>query len=1293
MADISQELEQIRTAKYGDDMRTAIADALESINKATDYSKELSDLKETLTNLSYAVENNKLDNSTQNEISMLKNYVEDITRSLGIGGTRNVKLMSASAPLTRAGGDTNDAVPGGSNFVTHNELHQLRGQVNEELSLKATQHDFDYIVGTGFQDWTITDYLIRIREDYNNALADMATRSEAQRIADDGVQRLHKVIAVNEESSEDTKMSFTVSDDEIALATMGDLNSTFGRIDGYFSFDWKGNWEIGGIDEHGWNEEDTKCLRTSEYLLSRDFTAALNTLYSIQFVRYDVNSMMIEKSEWIPGSDTIEYFDKDTGVETRYLKLLIKKNDDSDMTDASLPDEILTVKMKGTDWTGENDNVAVDIHVVNKVKSDVSSLDTRTGRLENRMSNAENNQAATDGDLNTVKDAVSAINGLMGRKFDRVEYGEDNIVYFYSGEEIVDSFGPIVSGSGSGGGGGEGGGGGTTPTNNAEFHAKNASGFNMVTIPSGAECPLTIEWSSIEDEMPTGSGSLTVFVNGVQRIARSIDQGNVVFDPSKYFQNGRNIISITVADVYNNRWYGNITVYSATYSLKLLLDTNTVYEGGFDLSYNPTGEGDKTIHFKLDNTELEPFETALSNRVFTKAIPAQSHGAHTIEAWITADVNGEILESVHEKREFISIESGVTTPIIISDFNETEVDQYTNIAIAHKVYDPLNANARITRSVNGTVVNTLTVDRTQQIWDYRALDVGPLELTINCRGTVKTFNITVKASEASIGAVEENLLLYLGANGRDNGEDNPAIWNYEDISAEMTGFDFVADGWIKDESGNTVCRHSGDARTTVPLKIFEKDAKSTGLTIEAEFTTRYVRNYDSPIISCYSGNRGLLITSQRATLKSEQSEISVQFKEEEHVRVAFTVERRNEDRLALCYINGICSAAIVYPDDDDFSQISPVGITIGSSDAVVDVYNLRVYNNNLNRMQVLENMIADTQNVDEMLAMYDRNNIFDSYGNIVISKLPKNLPYMILNSQGTHLPQFKGDKVNISGSYTDPNNPSKSYTFSDETQFDVQGTSSQFYARKNYKVKYKGGLVVNGTPATKYAMTSNSIPVSTFCFKKDVASSEGANNVILVELYNRLCPYKTPQQKEDSRVRQGIEGHPMVIFEDDGESVKFVGKYNHNNDKSTEEVFGFVDGDESWEVLNNTSDRVLYKSDDFSTDDWLKDFEARFPDTDPAYTDYTQLQEFISFVKSTDTENITNAVIDPVTYDGVEYTRDSAEYRLAKFKNEIGNYVEMDSMIFYYLFTGLFLMVDSRAKNAFPSFMGSIALV
>ena len=47
------------------------------------------------------------------------------------------------------------------------------------------------------------------------------------------------------------------------------------------------------------------------------------------------------------------------------------------------------------------------------------------------------------------------------------------------------------------------------------------------------------------------------------------------------------------------------------------------------------------------------------------------------------------------------------------------------------------------------------------------------------------------------------------------------------------------------------------------------------------------------------------------------------------------------------------------------------------------------------------------------------------------------------------------------------------------------------------------------------------------------------------------------------------------------------------------------------------------------------------------------------------------------------YEKDTAEYRLAKFKAEFEDYFEKPAMIFYYIFTETFLMIDNRAKNMF----------
>lgn len=147
-------------------------------------------------------------------------------------------------------------------------------------------------------------------------------------------------------------------------------------------------------------------------------------------------------------------------------------------------------------------------------------------------------------------------------------------------------------------------------------------------------------------------------------------------------------------------------------------------------------------------------------------------------------------------------------------------------------------------------------------------------------------------------------------------------------------------------------------------------------------------------------------------------------------------------------------------------------------------------------------------------------------------------------------------------------------------------------------------------------------------------------------------------------------------------------KYNFNNDKGTEEVFGFSEGDESWEIKNNTGNRVLWKDADYTGTAWLNDFEGRYPDGNE---DPRNLSTLAAWLVTTDQTAATgNALASAYTdVDGNTHTVDNAAYRLAKFKTEAWDHMEKDSTIFYYLFTELFLMVDSRAKNAFPSFLGS----
>ena len=872
-----------------------------------------------------------------------------------------------------------------------------------------------------------------------------------------------------------------------------------------------------------------------------------------------------------------------------------------------------------------------------------------------------------------MQQSFSNMELLLSGKVDGA-FVENGYLYLTSNNEVV--AGPLGPFSGTGGTGGTGG-------NNAVLAVSNTSGWLSKSIAYGKDCLIQITWSSLEDEMPTGNGVMKVTVNGIVKAMLDIPQGAVTADLGPYLSVGSNAVRIQVSDAYENSRTVNFNINAIEASMSSTFDSGTSFDGIITFTYVPVGAISKTVHILLDGKEIATVTTTSSGRQMSYTIPAQKHGAHTLEAYFDATVNGQTIESNHLYYEIICVESLNTTPIIATSFQDGTVAQYTTLVIPFTVYDPANLTAEVELSVNGNVVSRQTVDRTQQIWSYRADSAGDLALEISCGSASRTIALTVTASEMEIEAETEGLSLYLSSAGRSNTEGNPAVWEYGSIAARFSGFNFTSDGWQLDEDNIPVLRVSGDARLTIPVQPFGKDFRTTGKTIEIEFATRDVMNYDAIVLSCMSGNRGISVTPQLATLRSEQKEITTRYKENEHLRLSFVVEKKAVNRLIYCYINGIMSGVVQYPADDDFAQSVPVDISIGSRDAAIDLYCIRVYDNDLTRHQVLNNWIADTQVVETMLERYSRNHVFDAYSQIVISQLPKDLPYLVLD--GTELPQYKGDVKTMSGYYTDPVNGSKSFTFSG-AEVDVQGTSSQYYARKNYKIKFKGGFVdPSGNTQETYKLRSDSIPTKTFTFKADVASSEGANNVELARLYEDTCPFRTAPQKQDSRIRQGIDGFPIVVFWYDGENTSFIGKYNFNFDKATPEVFGFSEGDESWEILNNTSDRVLWKDDDYSGTDWQGDFEARYPKD---YADPANLSELAAWLKSTDQSAATGDKLTVNrTFDGVLYTTDTAAYRLAKFKSEFAQHFEKDAVLFYYLFTELFLMVDSRAKNMFPTFM------
>lgn len=909
------------------------------------------------------------------------------------------------------------------------------------------------------------------------------------------------------------------------------------------------------------------------------------------------------------------------------------------------------------------------IYVVQDGKDKKTTVGALTGQIRTDVSQLQGQTA----DLSdTVEKNKKETDFILANKIDGGYADDGGYLYLTSGGEVV--AGPL--GPFAGGGPGSGGG------NNAALNVANTTGWISKSVSDSEDVYLFLTWSSVENDFSTGKGSLVVKVNGITKLSKSVDQGDVSINVKEYLSNGANTVRVTISDVYGNTKTLAFIIERVSFSLSSPFDDTTAYSGNITFPYTPVGNAPKTMQFILDGTLIGSAEVTTSNRQQTFTIPVQSHGAHSFEVYFTAIINESTVESNHLHYDIIFTENGINNTVLASSFNVSSVAQYYSVSIPWIAYTPNSATTDVELYVNDELYSSLTVDRTKQIWTYRADNVGDLKLEIRAEtAEPKVFNLTVVETDINVEAEENDLGLYLSSYGRSNNEVNPGVWTYGDISAQFQNFNFVSDGWQMDDEQNTVLRLSGDARLVIPYQIFAQDFRTTGKTIEFELATRNVLDYDAILLSCMSGGRGIEITTQMAGFKSEQSTIETKYKEEEHVRISFVVEKRNSTKLLICYINGKISRLSLYPDDDDFSQVLPVDITLGSNDCITDIYNIRVYDNDLTRYQMLDNWIADTQNGYEKKERYDRNNIYNDYGSVTIDTLKKDTPYMVIICPV--LPSYKGDKKTCSGYFVDPNHPERNFSW-EEAQIDVQGTSSQYYYIKNFKIKYKGGFITdNNTVLEVYQLKGAGVGTNTFTMKADVASSEGWLNALLAQLYNELCPVKTPAQEDTPAVRQTIDAQPMVMFWNNGSETIFYGKFNFNHDKGTPEVFGFEEGDESWEILQNGTDRVGFKSADFSGDDWKNDFEARYPEDN---TDTTNLQAFVTWVASTNTEAATGeALPEPVTYGDTTYTTDSADYRLAKYVAELANWASVDALVFYYVFTFVFLCIDQREKNAFPT--------
>ena len=830
------------------------------------------------------------------------------------------------------------------------------------------------------------------------------------------------------------------------------------------------------------------------------------------------------------------------------------------------------------------------------------------------------------------------------------------------GIAINDSAVTLPSGGGSGGG-----------TSSATITLKNLLDSNTLTVAVGGDAILHFSFESSEDD---SGGTAYIYIGDILKGTTPIVSGENSINIGSYIGEGSNRVTLTCMDIYSNSKSLGYTVDGIALRVTSNFDDTKIYSEDISLRYIPYGKIEKTMHFVLDGTDTTVVVSETGKQL-TQVIPVMYHGTHLLKIYATATVNGVNLKSNELLFDILYEEEGATTPMIASAYNVTSITQGELINIPFTVYDPSNMETEITLTISkdDDVYFTATriVDRTRQFWNTRDYPIGNVTFTITYGNISKFHKINVIENDIDISVKETDLEFQLRAAGKSNSDNDRDTWTSGNVTTTFEYVNWESTGWVNDENGDTALRLSGDAKATINFMPFKSDARDTGKTIEMEFAIRDVNNRDAVAISCLSGRIGFTVTADTATLNSEQITIGCNYTDEEKVRVAFVIEPDSEYCMMSVYLNGVLSGVKQYSDtDDNFQQVPPVNITVGSPYCSVDLYAIRSYDVALTQEEIRDNYIADIADVSEKLALYEANNIYDDFGSLSFSALKDKIPVLVITGA---LPTFKGDKRKVTVTYTDPFNPS--LNFEDSAQIDVQGTSSAGYVRKNWKIK----------TSEPHILDLNQVETKVLCWKVDYAEATGTHNTGNANYAHIFYgDVKTPPQEVDDRVRTTIYGRPCVIFHkaDSGSEPVFYGKSNSNVDKGGEEVFGFTEDypdAQCVEFCNNDAAACKFQGE--IPDDWAEDtFEFRYPD---GYEDISDFKIMHDWVVSTWQDGATgNALAEVyVGVDGKRYTNDTAEYRLAKFKKEFNEHFDFEFMLIYYLYTFVILMVDQRAKNMF----------
>lgn len=950
--------------------------------------------------------------------------------------------------------------------------------------------------------------------------------------------------------------------------------------------------------------------------------------------------------------------------------------------EAAAPDTTLTESGKAADSKTVGDKF-------NTVESNMSTLESKVNANSSQTAANTENITGLGTEIDALKAAVKKVENIQQYEYD-VSYDESDGTFSLIENDVVKTQLTIKGGGGGG------------SSSGVTITIDRLNG-DIIDCLLGDSAIIKFNFSSVDSSGDsTGAETGTWYVGSTKVATQTLTQGENQFDIGPYLSSGTNNIRLSVSvdsSISTKKW----TVNATNMYLEFDVDDSQPISGDFYFRHTPYGDLQKTIHFLIDGTTEITYTTSESGRQQSQVIHEQTHGSHKILVWATATVNDTEISTEKYVFDLMWIADGETAPVITSSVPDPVVTkQYTAVNIPYVVYTPGSLTSEVTLAVDGVDVSTMEVGRTKQIWAYKSSAIGSKVLTITCGDTVKTINVTVEELGYDIQPVTANLQFDFNPTSMAGNSDLRAFTSNGHGISFSDNFDWENGGLQLDADGIQAFVVKAGTTATLDYNLFADDARKTGKNFKFIYKSTNVRNYDASVASCYSNGIGIQYNAQQATLTSEQTTLVTPYCEDTYMETEFDIQSDSKNfREMTAWCDGKPNRVAIYSANDNFTQSAAVPFTIGYADCDVWVYRFKAYNASLTDDEHLDNFIADAPDGEEMVSRYERNQIVNASGEIdpdILADVCPDLRVVILTC-----PRFTtGKKDKVSGctlQHIYKNGRPEDNWIAYDMVHSGQGTSSEYYgdSSRNLDFNCKNGFdLEDGTHMELYSMTPNSVGVNYFNNKVNVASSENANNACMQDDYHVFQPYIRPARAANPMVRDTMEFHPDVIFVKDESGELFgdtkvhfysCGDFGNSKKNAAAMAHGLTNPELECviEQLNNTSDLSRFKSADFSNElyDGEGSFEFRYP-SEPTDTMKANWEAFCRWVNSTDTTQATgNALSSSVTYDGVTYTKDTAEYRRAKFVNEFDNHCISNSLTYHYLFTERHTMVDNRAKNVF----------